>query len=82
MRTNSKYLGPRPAEEAGGPRPNDLTGPSERVPEPDYSGGAGGVAQLAERYVRNVEAVGSNPITSTIQSVDPAESPRLRGLSC
>ena len=25
----------------------------------------GGVAQLAERYVRNVEAVGSNPITST-----------------
>jgi hypothetical protein len=26
---------------------------------------AGGVAQLAERYVRNVEAVGSNPITST-----------------
>jgi hypothetical protein len=27
--------------------------------------GAGGVAQLAERYVRNVEAVGSNPITST-----------------
>ena len=29
----------------------------------------GGVAQLAERYVRNVEAVGSNPITST-QSPD------------
>ena len=26
---------------------------------------AGGVAQLAERYVRNVEAVGSSPITST-----------------
>jgi hypothetical protein len=26
---------------------------------------SGGVAQLAERYVRNVEAVGSNPITST-----------------
>jgi hypothetical protein len=25
----------------------------------------GGVAQLVERYVRNVEAVGSNPITST-----------------
>ena len=29
---------------------------------------AGGVAQLAERYVRNVEAVGSNPITSTKES--------------
>ncbi len=27
--------------------------------------GAGGVAQLAERYVRNVEAEGSSPFTST-----------------
>ena len=31
----------------------------------------GGVAQLAERYVRNVEAVGSNPITSTNPQSDP-----------
>ncbi len=29
--------------------------------------GYGGVAQLAERYVRNVEAEGSNPFTSTRQ---------------
>jgi hypothetical protein len=28
----------------------------------------GGVAQLAERYVRNVEAEGSNPFTSTNKS--------------
>jgi hypothetical protein len=28
----------------------------------------GGVAQLVERYVRNVEAVGSNPITSTCRT--------------
>jgi hypothetical protein len=36
---------------------------------------SGGVAQLAERYVRNVEAVGSNPITSTIHLVgSPRES--------
>ncbi len=26
---------------------------------------AGGVAQLEERYVRNVEAAGSSPVTST-----------------
>lgn len=31
--------------------------------------GAGGVAQLAERYVRNVEAEGSSPFTSTIHLV-------------
>ena len=37
----------------------------ERLREPTILGAAGGVAQLAERYVRNVEAVGSNPITST-----------------
>jgi hypothetical protein len=36
------------------PRPDWVTCPLD-----------GGVAQLAERYVRNVEAVGSNPITST-----------------
>jgi hypothetical protein len=33
----------------------------------------GGVAQLAERYVRNVEAVGSNPITSTESPCERAE---------
>ena len=37
----------------------------EGLRRPTILGGAGGVAQLAERYVRNVEAVGSNPITST-----------------
>ena len=36
---------------------------------------SGGVAQLAERYVRNVEAVGSNPITSTRK----VETTRRRG---
>jgi hypothetical protein len=36
---------------------------------------AGGVAQLAERYVRNVEAVGSNPITSTIHLVGSPREP-------
>ena len=34
----------------------------------------GGVAQLAERYVRNVEAVGSNPITSTERPSSEAQS--------
>ena len=37
----------------------------EDLGRPTILGVAGGVAQLAERYVRNVEAVGSNPITST-----------------
>jgi hypothetical protein len=35
---------------------------------PDHPGilmGRGGVAQLVERYVRNVEAEGSSPFTST-----------------
>jgi hypothetical protein len=44
----------------------------------------GGVAQLAERYVRNVEAVGSNPITSTKKvqvnglTVGPPKRPKTR----
>src|SRR5580700_9368819 len=61
--TTTRYPGPLRAERAcivpvlapardGFVRPTNLVGP-------------GGVAQLAERYVRNVEAVGSNPITST-----------------
>ena len=48
----------RPAPDAAGAAPG---GPRS----PTILGVAGGVAQLAERYVRNVEAVGSNPITST-----------------
>src|SRR5581483_9736436 len=31
----------------------------------------GGVAQLAERYVRNVEVGGSNPLTSTGKGLSP-----------
>ena len=40
--------------------------PLRKAVESDYPGWCpGGVAQLAERYVRNVEAEGSNPFTST-----------------
>ena len=51
--------------------------------EPDYPGSvARGVAQLAERYVRNVEAVGSNPITSTKGPVQgPPWDPRAYKVS-
>ena len=37
----------------------------------------GGVAQLAERYVRNVEAEGSNPFTSTDKSGSEGQSGTL-----
>ncbi|GEM_PF-5003342 len=40
--------------------------PQSHFPSEAYSGlSNGGVAQLAERYVRNVEVGGSNPLTST-----------------
>lgn len=39
----------------------------------------GDVAQLAERFVRNEEVVGSTPIVSTPVVVSPMESPALRG---
>ena len=45
-------------------------GPPRGSWSPTILGAAGGVAQLAERYVRNVEAVGSNPITSTKAQVN------------
>ena len=54
--------GRRPLSDAPPPWPCDGRRSGS---EPDYSGSAGGVAQLAERYVRNVEAEGSNPFTST-----------------
>jgi hypothetical protein len=38
---------------------------SVMVAAASLSNAPGGVAQLVERYVRNVEAVGSTPITST-----------------
>ena len=43
------------------------TGPAPPGPlaAPDYPGRRGGVAELVERYVRNVEAEGSSPFTST-----------------
>ncbi len=46
----------------------------EGLRRPTILGAAGGVAQLAERYVRNVEAVGSNPITST---KGPVQRPKV-----
>ncbi len=60
----------------------------EDLGRPTILGVAGGVAQLAERYVRNVEAVGSNPITSTKSpgqraEVDPPEDHLLgRDFTC
>ena len=41
---------------------------------PTILSGAGGVAQLAERYVRNVEAEGSSPFTST---KGPGQRPKV-----
>ena len=41
---------------------------------PDYPVAAGGVAQLVERYVRNVEAEGSSPFTST---KSPGQRPKV-----
>ena len=44
---------------------------------------AGGVAQLAERYVRNVEAEGSSPFTSTKARVTGLkwDPPKIASLS-
>jgi hypothetical protein len=51
--------------------PTPGTPTRETLARPTNLIGAGGVAQLAERYVRNVEAEGSSPFTST-------KSPRHR----
>ena len=62
-RRHSRCLGPQPADDSWvSPR---TAGTSRGSGRPTILATAGGVAQLAERYVRNVEAVGSNPITST-----------------
>ena len=46
----------------------------EGLRRPTILGAAGGVAQLAERYVRNVEAEGSSPFTSTERPRSEAQS--------
>ena len=66
--STTRCPGPWPAESAG-PHLRPLcrirSQHTGNDPGPTILGGAGGVAQLAERYVRNVEAEGSSPFTST-----------------
>ena len=61
-----RHPGPQKAEQGTGPGPQDR--PSGASGTPTILGAAGGVAQLVERYVRNVEAEGSSPFTSTRES--------------
>jgi len=49
----------------GSPPGRDLLRISRFRSGANLTGGPGGVAQLVERYVRNVEAEGSSPFTST-----------------
>ena len=80
--TTSRSPEPQPAERRRADRRQRRcrSGTSGR---PTILVGAGGVAQLVERYVRNVEAEGSSPFTSTKSPGQRAKvgSPRRSSLS-
>ena len=83
--TTSRCRRPQRAEGRRSCRPRHRRGRSGGFEGPTILGPAGGVAQLVERYVRNVEAEGSSPFTSTKcpghrAEVDPPQ--RSGSLTC